>query len=109
MLPDLTDGSGNTWHLAVGAGKDYNLYVVDRDSMGKFSPGEDNNYQLLWDALPGGIWSMPAYFNNTIYYGTAGGTIRAFPHHQRKAGFCIHRTNCQQFHLSWRNPQHLRQ
>ena len=38
VLPDLTDGSGNTQHLAVGAGKDSNLYVVNRDNMGKFNP-----------------------------------------------------------------------
>ena len=37
LLPDLTDGGGTVRHLAVGAGKDGNLYVVSRDSMGKFS------------------------------------------------------------------------
>ena len=37
VLPDLSDGAGHTLHLAVGAGKDGNLYVVNRDSMGKFS------------------------------------------------------------------------
>jgi len=52
--------------------------VVDRDSMGKFSPTANNNYQELQGALPGGVWSMPAYFNNTIYYGPVGNTIRAF-------------------------------
>ena len=35
VLPDLSDGAGHTMHLAVGAGKDSNLYVVNRDSMGK--------------------------------------------------------------------------
>jgi glucose dehydrogenase len=37
LLPDLTDSSGTVHHLVVGAGKDGNLYVVNRDSMGKFS------------------------------------------------------------------------
>jgi hypothetical protein len=79
VLPDLSDGSGNTWHLAVGAGKDSNLYMVNRDSMGKFSASNINNiYQELAGALPGGVWAMPAYFNNTVYYGSVGIPILAF-------------------------------
>jgi hypothetical protein len=79
VLPDLMDGSGHTWHLAVGAGKDSNLYLVNRDSMGKFSSSNNNNiYQELAGALPGGVWAMPAYFNNTIYYGSVNSPILAF-------------------------------
>ena len=78
VLPDLTDGSGNTRHLAVGAGKDGNLYVVNRDSMGKFSANNSAIYQELAGALPGGVYAMPAYFNNTIYYGPVGSPIQAF-------------------------------
>jgi len=78
VLPDLNDAAGRTRHLAVGGGKDGNIYVVDRDSMGKFSPTANNNYQELQGALPGGVFSMPACFNNTIYYGPVGSTIRAF-------------------------------
>src|SRR6202043_2739196 len=37
LLPDLTDSGGAVRHLAVGAGKGGNLYVVSRDSLGKFS------------------------------------------------------------------------
>ena len=79
VLPDLTDKSGNIHHLAVGAGKDGNLYVVDRDNMGKFNSNKNNIYQQLSGALGGGIWSMPAYFNNTVYYGPVGNNIMAFP------------------------------
>ncbi len=78
VLPDLSDGSGNTLHLAVGAGKDSNLYLVNRDSMGKFSSNNSSLYQELAGALPGGVWAMPAYFNNTIYYGSVGSPIQAF-------------------------------
>ncbi len=78
VLPDLNDSSGHTWHLAVGAGKDSNLYVVNRDSMGKFSSNNSSIYQELAGALPGGVWAMPAYFNNTIYYGSVGNPIQAF-------------------------------
>jgi len=80
VLPDLSDGAGHTMHLAVGAGKDGNLYLVNRDSMGKFNPSNNNAvYQELGGALPGGVWAMPAYFNNTVYYGSVGNSIQAFP------------------------------
>jgi hypothetical protein len=78
VLPDLTDNSGNVWHLAVGAGKDANIYVVDRDSMGKFSASANNIYQQLGGALSGSVFSMPAYFNNTIYYGAVGDRVKSF-------------------------------
>jgi hypothetical protein len=79
VLPDLSDGSGNTWHLAIGAGKDTNLYVANRDNMGKLSSNNSNIYQELDGVLPRGIWSAPAYFNNTVYYGPVGSPILAFP------------------------------
>jgi hypothetical protein len=78
VLPDLSDGAGHTMHLAVGAGKDSNLYLVNRDSMGKFTSNNGNIYQELGGALPGGVWAMPAYFNNTVYYGSVGSSIQAF-------------------------------
>jgi hypothetical protein len=78
VLPDLSDSSGNIWHLAVGAGKDSNLYLVNRDSMGKFSSNNSSIYQELGGALPGGVFAMPAYFNNTVYYGSVGSPIQAF-------------------------------
>jgi Immunoglobulin domain/PQQ enzyme repeat len=79
VLPDLSNGSGQTMHLAVGAGKDGNLYVVNRDSMGKFNANNNNAiYQELAGVLSGGVWAMPAYFNNTVYYGSVGNVIQAF-------------------------------
>jgi hypothetical protein len=78
LLPDLTDSTNTVRHLMVGAGKDGNIYVVDRDNMGKFSASSNNNYQTLNGALPGGIFSSPAYFNGTVYYGDISGTLKAF-------------------------------
>ena len=80
VLPDLQDSAQNTWHLAVGAGKDTHMYVVNREMMGKFNVQNDNAiYQQLSGALPGGVWAMPAYFNGTIYYGSVGAPLKAFP------------------------------
>jgi len=79
VLPDLNDISGNTVHLAITAGKDENIYVANRDSMGKFSANNNNIYQELQDAVPGGLFSAPAYFNSTVYFGSVGSPILAFP------------------------------
>ncbi len=91
LLPDLADSTGTVRHLAVGAGKDGNIYVVNRDAMGKFTPPPSNNPQI-WQQLThvlgdgtgdvgnagGGIWSTPAYFNGMVYYGPQGKTLKAF-------------------------------
>ncbi len=78
LLPDMTDANGTVRRLAVGAGKDGNLYVVNRDDMGKFSSVGNNIWQQLSGVLGGGVWSTPAYFNFSVYYGPSGGSLRAF-------------------------------
>jgi hypothetical protein len=86
VLPDLVDANNNTRHLAVGAGKpdattgQTVIYVVDRDSMGKFNPVSDTGiYQEFSPGITGEIKSTPAYFNGVVYYGAAGDSIKAFP------------------------------
>jgi hypothetical protein len=88
LLPDLTDAGGTTRHLAVGAGKDGNLYVVNRDSMGHFSASSNNVWQQLTGVLGnllsnpttgnGGVWATPAYFNGRLYYGPRNFPLLAF-------------------------------
>jgi PQQ enzyme repeat len=78
VFPDFVDAAGATRHLAVGAGKDGHLYVVDRDAMGKWNASSNQNYQDISGALGGSVFSMPAYFNNTLYYGASGAKLKAF-------------------------------
>ncbi len=79
VLPDILDNSQQIHHLAVGAGKDTNIYVVNRDNMGKFNPSNDNAiYQEIDGVLSGGVWAMPAFFNNTVFYGSVGDPLEAF-------------------------------
>ena len=79
LLVDVTDSGGKTRHLSVGAGKDALIYVVDRDSMGKFNANTDQIYQEISGQLGGGVFSMPAFFNGTVYYGAVGDALKAFP------------------------------
>jgi hypothetical protein len=78
LLPDLTDSGGVVRHLMVGGGKDGNIYVINRDSMGEFSPTGNADWQELDGVFGGGVFSTPAYFNGTIYYGGNGGPLEAF-------------------------------
>jgi hypothetical protein len=79
VLPDLKDASGNTWHLAVGAGKDAHIYVVNRDLMGKFNTSNDSAiYEEIDGGLSGGAFSMPAYFNSAVYFGAVGDSLKVF-------------------------------
>ncbi len=91
LLPDATDQSGKVWRLAVGAGADGNIYVLDRDSQAGIRPaingttnggvtGPANGVVQRIDGLspsgaaPAGL----AYFNNTVYVAAAGGGVMAF-------------------------------
>jgi hypothetical protein len=79
LLPPLQDASGNTWNLAIAAGKDGNVYIVNRDNMGKFNPkNNDAIYQELVGALPGGMWAAPALFGSNVYFGTNGSNMLQF-------------------------------
>ena len=79
LLPDLTDSTGTTRHLAVGSGKDATIYVLDRDNMGKFNANQNNVYELISGQLAGGEFAKPSYFNGTVYYGAVGDALKAFP------------------------------
>ncbi|MGH8293294.1 MAG: pyrrolo-quinoline quinone, partial [Gammaproteobacteria bacterium] len=85
LLPAETDAGGTLRHLAVGAGKDQNIYVVDTSNMGKFNPNNNNG---IWQELPNGLggseFGMPAYFNGTLYYGAVNDVLRAFSFSQAK-------------------------
>jgi hypothetical protein len=78
LLPDQTDSTGVVRQLGVGAGKDGHLYVVNRSDMGKFSMSNNAIWEDLPGALPGGVWATPAYFQETVYYGSVGATLKAF-------------------------------
>jgi hypothetical protein len=78
LLPDLTDSTNTVRHLIVGAGKDGNIYVVNRDNMGKYNAAKNSIWQQLNGVL-NGVWATPAYYNGTLYYGDTGGTLKAFP------------------------------
>jgi hypothetical protein len=84
----LPDQSGTTHpHMLVQAGKDGNLYVVNRDNMGHYNPNNDSQIiQTLVNIFPhGGIdptaagnYSNPVYYNGTVYFDAVRDAIKAF-------------------------------
>lgn len=77
LLPSLSDSQGHPRNLAVGAGKDGTIYIVDRGNLGKYNAAGNAIYQQLPGALSS-VFSTPAWFNGRLYYGAWGDPLRAF-------------------------------
>jgi hypothetical protein len=76
LLPDAI-GTPAHPHLMLGAGKEGKIYLIDRESLGKFNPGSDTNLQSVASQIRNSF-STPAYFNNQIYYQCIGDNLKAF-------------------------------
>lgn len=74
----LPEQSGPNPALLVNAGKEGSIYLVNRDNMGKYNPSGDTQIvQELPNAI-GGVFGMPAYFNETVYFGGGNDSLKAF-------------------------------
>jgi outer membrane protein assembly factor BamB len=80
VLSPMKDAAGKTWHLVVGAGKDLNIYIANRDDMGKFNPkGNQNIYQEVPHAMEHAFSRpIPAYFDGRLYYASTDDTLREY-------------------------------
>jgi len=67
MLPDQSTGPT---HIAVGAGKEGEIYLVNRDNLGQFNATSDNVLYEVPSPSENNIlnWATPAYFNGNIYF-----------------------------------------
>jgi hypothetical protein len=106
-LPDLQDVSGAVRHVAVRAGKNQKIYVVDRDNMGKYNSARNNIYQEIQGVLAGGEFGMPAYFNSSAYYGAVGDQLKAFPIVAAKLASLPASQSGNTFPVSGDNPQRI--
>jgi hypothetical protein len=78
IIPDQTDDAGTVHHLLFTAGKDTDAYLLDRTNLGQFNPSVNQVFQEVPGALPGGVWSAPAYYNGSIYLASQGAPLFAF-------------------------------
>jgi hypothetical protein len=77
LLPDLLDNHGTVQHLAIGGGKDGNMYVVSRDNMGQFNAIQNEIHQQI-QISSGENFSTPVFFNGTVYVGPSGQPLKAY-------------------------------
>jgi hypothetical protein len=86
LLPDQSNG-GHT-HLLVQSGKEGRISLVDRDNMGGYNTTTDNIVQELpvnnsgqtnQTFQMGGLWGMPAFANNTVYFWGTTDMLKSFP------------------------------
>jgi len=77
VLPDSV-GSPAHAHLLVGSGKEGTIYLVDRDNLGHFNPTDDSQIVQELSGAVTSTFSMPAYFNNQLYYAAQGDFLKAF-------------------------------
>jgi hypothetical protein len=73
----LPDQPGAHPHLVTSAGKNYKIYLVDRDDMGHFNPVDDSQIVQTVPVLSENYIS-PVYFDGTVYYSVAGEGIAAY-------------------------------
>jgi hypothetical protein len=76
----MPDNSSNTPHEIIGGGKDGKLFVVNRDSMGSFSPTSNNVVEVVQTGVHqfDNIFSTPAYWNGFLYIHAEGDVLRQF-------------------------------
>jgi hypothetical protein len=79
----LPDQLGAYPHILVQAGKQGNLYVVDRDAMtnngSHYCNGCTSDPEILQTVTGvGGLWSMPAYWNGNIYLWGNGDHLKSY-------------------------------
>ncbi|HTL15821.1 MAG TPA: hypothetical protein VL793_01220, partial [Patescibacteria group bacterium] len=77
VLPDSV-GSAAHPHLLVGAGKEGKIYLLDRDNMGQFAAGGDDQIVQSLPFAIGGAFGSPAFFNGTLYYNGIFDSLKAF-------------------------------
>ncbi len=77
ILPTQTTGSYP--NLLVQAGKQGEVYVLDRENLGGYNTSGDKVVQgLPYEVGDVGTWTMPAYWNGTVYFWAQQDTMKAF-------------------------------
>lgn len=76
----LVPGSSTYPHELVGGGKDGNIFVVNRDSMGGFNDTSNNVLQIVHTGTQqyNNIFDTPVYWNGSLYFHCNDDVLRAF-------------------------------
>jgi hypothetical protein len=75
LLPNQT---GPYAHLLVQGSKAGNLYLINRDDMGHYNSGNNNQIVQYLAGVNKGMWSSPAWWNDYVYVGGQADNLMAF-------------------------------
>jgi hypothetical protein len=74
----LPDQSGGHPHLMLAGGKDGTVYLVDRDNMGHFRPGDNSQIVQYLPNIVGPLYSTPVYWENKVYFAGSEDSLTVF-------------------------------
>ncbi len=74
----LDQPSGPFPHLILGGGKAGTLYVVNRDSLGRFNSANDSQIVQHFTLGSNGIYSAPLFWQNTLFGAASGSPLGAY-------------------------------
>jgi hypothetical protein len=72
----LVDQPTTPNHLLIGGGKEGFMYVLNRDSLGGYNTTDSGAVQII--STNNGIFATPAFWQGTLYIGSAGGNVKAY-------------------------------
>src|SRR6202030_4278308 len=82
----LPDQPGSFPHILVEVGKEGRIYIVNRDQMttnnSHYCSGCTNDPEIIKESVSGalgGMYNVPAYWNNTLYFWAAGDVLKSIP------------------------------
>jgi hypothetical protein len=77
LLPDEAGSTAHP-HLLVTGSKAGTVYLLDRDQLGHFQAGNNNQIVQSLVGSVGPLFGIPAYFRNTVYFSASQDQVKAF-------------------------------
>ncbi len=77
LLPTQTSGAGPK-NLLTQVGKEGVIYLINRDGMGGYNPVNNSQIRQSFAGPANGIWGTPALWQNNLYTGGQGDSLKQF-------------------------------